>query len=47
VLKIYPAFNSGRERPGNPPGHALFGPFGVDLWGDDVLGFLAETTRTT
>ena len=46
VLKIYPAFNSGRERPGNPPGHALFGPFGVDLWRDDVLAFLAETTRT-
>ena len=46
VLKIYPAFSSGRERPGNPPGHALFGPFGVDLWRADVLAFLAETTRT-
>jgi dienelactone hydrolase len=46
VLKIYPAFNSGRERPGNPPGHALFGPFGVDFWREDVLAFLAETTRT-
>ena len=46
VLKIYPPFNSGRERPGNPPGHALFGPFGVEKWREDALAFLADTTRT-
>ncbi|MBY0495049.1 MAG: alpha/beta fold hydrolase [Cyanobacteria bacterium] len=40
TLKIYPKFASGRERPGNPPGHALFGPFGVEVWGQELLMFL-------
>ena len=40
TLKIYPKFESGRERPGNPPGHALFGPFGVEVWGKELLTFL-------
>ena len=40
VLKIYPKFESGRERPGNPPGHALFGLFGVEVWSKDLLNFL-------
>ena len=44
-LKIYPKFESGRERPGNPPGHALFGPFGVDVWRTDLLAFLSEAAR--
>jgi dienelactone hydrolase len=41
VLKVYPKFESGRERPGNPPGHALFGPFGVGVWSGDLLAFLS------
>jgi len=45
TLKIYPKFESGRERPGNPPGHALFSPAGVSVWQQDVLDFL--TTALT
>lgn len=45
LLKVYPAFNSGRESAGNPPGHALFGPFGVQVWERDVLEFLASVMR--
>jgi dienelactone hydrolase len=45
LLKIYPPFNSARERPGNPPGHAIFGPFGVELWQKDVLAFVGAATR--
>jgi dienelactone hydrolase len=44
-LKIYPPFTGGGERPGNPPGHALFGPRGVDVWKQDVLAFLASALR--
>jgi dienelactone hydrolase len=44
VLKIYPPFDSGRQRPGTPAGHALFGPSGVAVWEHDVLAFLAEAT---
>ncbi len=43
TLRIYPPFTGGGERPGNPPGHALFGVRGVDVWKDDVLRFLSET----
>jgi dienelactone hydrolase len=45
VVKIYPPFTSGRERPGNPPGHAIFSAFGVDRWRDDVLAFIADALR--
>jgi pimeloyl-ACP methyl ester carboxylesterase len=45
TLKVYPPFAGGKERPGNPPGHALFGPFGVSVWEKDALGFLAEVTQ--
>lgn len=45
TVKVYPAFTGGRERPGNPPGHALFGPAGVSLWRDDLLAFLAGALR--
>ncbi len=41
VLKIYPPYNGPVGRPGNPPGHALFGPGGADIWKADVLAFLA------
>jgi len=41
TLKIYPPYNGPVGRPGNPPGHALFGPGGVDQWKDDVLTFVA------
>jgi len=44
-LKIYPPFTGGAERPGNPPGHALFGPRGVDVWKQDVLTFLADALQ--
>jgi hypothetical protein len=37
-------FDTGRQRPGTPAGHAIFGPSGVALWTDDVLAFLAEAT---
>jgi dienelactone hydrolase len=40
-LKVYPPFTGGGERPGTPPGHALFGPRGVAVWKDDLLTFLA------
>jgi len=46
LLKIYPAFTGGGERPGTPPGHALFGPRGVDVWREDVLAFLAAAGLT-
>lgn len=42
TLKVYPAFTGGGERPGNPPGHALFGPRGVDIWKQDALEFLSR-----
>ena len=42
TLKVYPAFTGGGERPGNPPGHALFGPRGVEIWKQDVLEFLSR-----
>jgi dienelactone hydrolase len=45
VLKVYPPFTGGGERPGNPPGHALFGPRGVAVWKDDLLTFLAGVRR--
>ena len=45
ALKIYPPFSGGKERPGNPPGHALFGPLGVSVWQKDTLDFLASVTR--
>jgi dienelactone hydrolase len=45
TLKIYPPFTGGGERPGNPPGHALFGPRGVDVWRQDLLTFLASALR--
>jgi dienelactone hydrolase len=45
TLKVYPRFEGGRERPGNPPGHALFGPFGVDVWRADLLAFLSGGRR--
>ena len=41
ALKVYPPFTGGNERPGNPPGHALFGPRGVGVWQKDALDFLA------
>ena len=44
-LKIYPAFTGGGEHPGTPPGHAIFGPRGVDIWKDDVLTFLADALQ--
>lgn len=44
-LKVYPPFEGGRPLPGNPPGHALFGPFGVADWRQDVLTFLADAAR--
>jgi carboxymethylenebutenolidase len=44
-LKIYPPFDRGRQRPGSPPGHAIFGPSGVDVWQQDVLTFLAEVLK--
>lgn len=46
AFKVYPPFTSGKERPGNPPGHALFGPFGVSVWQKDALEFLASVTRS-
>ena len=45
TLKIYPPFTGGGERPGNPPGHALFGPRGADVWKQDVLTFFASVLR--
>jgi dienelactone hydrolase len=45
VLKIYPPFTSGTERPGTPPGHALFGRAGVSVWEKDLLVFLAGALR--
>lgn len=45
TLKVYPPFTGGGERPGNPPGHALFGPRGVAVWKEDLLTFLADVRR--
>jgi dienelactone hydrolase len=45
TVKIYPPYNSGQERPGNPPGHALFSPAGLSIWRDDALAFLKSATR--
>ena len=45
TLKVYPPFTGGKERPGNPPGHALFGPLGLAVWQKDALDFLASVTR--
>lgn len=45
TVKIYPAYNGGQERPGNAPGHALFGPMGLNIWRDDALAFLKSATR--
>jgi dienelactone hydrolase len=42
LLKIYPPFTGGNERPGNPPGHALFGRLGISLWDKDLLAFLSD-----
>jgi dienelactone hydrolase len=48
-LKIYPPFTpppaaDGASRPAGPnapaPGHAIFGPAGAALWGDDFVAFL-------
>lgn len=47
TLKIYPPYTGPPGRPGNPPGHATFGPGGVDIWKDDVLAFLATTQKGT
>jgi hypothetical protein len=44
-LAIYLPFTGGGERPGNPPGHAVFGPHGVDVWKSDLLKFLAVALR--
>jgi len=44
-LKVYPPFTGGVERPGTPPGHALFGARGVAVWKDDLLTFLAGVRR--
>jgi pimeloyl-ACP methyl ester carboxylesterase len=44
--KVYPSFTSGKERPGNSPGHALFGAVGASVWQKDALDFLASVTRT-
>ena len=45
TLKIYPPFTGGNERPGNPPGHAVFGPRGVSVWDKDLLAFLSNAMR--
>jgi dienelactone hydrolase len=45
VLKVYPPFNSGQGRPGNPPGHNLFSRFGTSVWTKDLLTFLADALR--
>lgn len=42
---IYPRFTRGGERPGNPPGHAISGPRGVEIRKQDVLTFLADALR--
>ena len=45
TVKIYPPFISGKERPGNAPGHALFSPLGVETWRADTVSFLASVTK--
>ncbi len=45
LVKIYPRFDSGRQRPGTPAGHALFGPSGVRIWEKDTIAFLADATK--
>lgn len=45
IVKIYPPFVSGKERPGNAPGHALFSPPGLDIWRADLLGFLLSVSQ--
>ena len=39
-LTVYPPYNGPVGRPGNPSGHALFGPAGADLWKPDAIAFL-------
>jgi dienelactone hydrolase len=41
-LTVYPPYTGPVGRPGNPPGHALFGPGGADIWKADVLAFLGR-----
>jgi dienelactone hydrolase len=45
ILKIYPPFTSGQQRPGNPPGHNLFSRFGAKIWEKDLLTFLEQALR--
>jgi dienelactone hydrolase len=45
ALKIYPPFTSGQGRPGNPPGHNLFGRVGASIWAKDLLAFLEEPLK--
>lgn len=51
-LKIYPPFTPPPPAPGTPvrpagpnapaPGHAIFGPAGMAIWGDDLTAFLRK-----
>jgi dienelactone hydrolase len=51
-LKIYPAYTPPPPPPGTmvrppgpnapAPGHAIFGPAGVSIWGDDLVAFLRK-----
>jgi dienelactone hydrolase len=45
TLKIYPPFTGGQGRPGNPPGHNLFGRAGASIWTKDLLTFLDMQLR--
>jgi dienelactone hydrolase len=45
TLKIYPPFTGAQVRPGNPPGHGLFGRVGASIWTNDLLAFLEEGLR--
>jgi len=51
-LKIYPAYTPPPPAPGTTvrppgpnapaPGHAIFGPAGMGIWGDDLVAFLRK-----
>ncbi len=42
-LKVYPPFTPAQAR--SAPGHALFSPQGVAIWGKDALAFLGRYLR--
>jgi dienelactone hydrolase len=41
-LKVYPPFTPSQPGLANAPGHTLFSPQGVTIWGEHVLAFLRQ-----